>query len=61
MDRGSRMTLYDEMLDAEPREEQRQREADETAADDQNRDLLIRLDRSPTLSRAGSSDMKDCR
>jgi hypothetical protein len=48
------MSLDDEMLDAEAREEQRQRQPDETAADDQNGDLLDGFDRSPTLSCAGA-------
>jgi hypothetical protein len=46
VDRRSRMTLHDEVLDAEAREEQRQRQPDEAAADDQNRDLLVGFDRA---------------
>jgi hypothetical protein len=37
------MTLDDEMLDAEAREEQGQRQPDEAAADDEDRDLFSRL------------------
>jgi hypothetical protein len=48
------VTLHDEVLDSEAREEQRQREPDEAAADDQNGDLLVGLDRIPTLSCAGA-------
>jgi hypothetical protein len=40
------MTLHDKVLDAEAREEQRQRQPDEAAADDQNRDLLVGFDRA---------------
>jgi hypothetical protein len=40
------MTLDDEVLDSEAREEQRQRQPDQAATDDQNGDLLVRFDRT---------------
>jgi hypothetical protein len=48
------VTLHDEVLDAEAREKQRQRQPDQAAADDQNGDLLVGLDRTPTLYGAGA-------
>jgi hypothetical protein len=47
------MTLHDDVLDAEAREKERQRQADEAAADDQNGDVLVTFDPTPTLPRAG--------
>src|SRR5262245_62090769 len=44
------MTLYNEVLDAETREEQRQRQPDEAAADDQNGDFLVAFDWIGTLT-----------
>jgi hypothetical protein len=48
------MTLDDEVLDAEAREEQRQRQPDEAAADDQNGNFLVGFDRTPTLYRGAA-------
>jgi hypothetical protein len=44
------VTLHDEMLDAEVREKQRQRQPDEAAANDQNGNLVVGLDQTPTLA-----------
>jgi hypothetical protein len=50
------MTLDDEVLDAEAREEKRQREPDEAAADDQNGDLLVGLDQARSLTALDQRD-----
>jgi hypothetical protein len=47
------VALDDEVLDPEAREEKRQRQPDEAAADDQDRDLFVLADLATLYSQTG--------